>query len=414
MNNTRKFPEGFLWGAATSAHQVEGGMCNDWSEWERETAKSLAQNAKSKKWARHIMEKYPSPLEKENYISAQAVDHYNRYEEDFDLAKSLGHTAHRFSVEWSRIEPKEGEFNKKEIEHYRAVIQALRTRGMEPLVTLWHWTIPLWLRDKGGVNAKKFSYYFARFAGKMAEEYKNDVTYWITLNEPNVHTGHAYGQGTWPPHKRSPFSYMYAVGALLHAHRDAFNTIKRSCPKAQIGIAKNNIYFEAYKGRMVNNILKYMADWWWNKYFLDRIQDYQHFIGLNHYFHNRINYGFNKNENKNISDMGWELYPESLYRVLMDLKKYKKPIFVTENGLADARDIMRTEFIRSSLHSVLRAIDSGVDVRGYLYWSLLDNFEWDKGFWPRFGLIEIDYKTLKRTVRQSAWEYKKIIDEYKI
>lgn len=112
--------------------------------------------------------------------------------------------------------------------------------------------------------------------------------------------------------------------------------------------------------------------------------------------------------------MGWELYPESLYRVLMDLKKYKKPIFVTENGLADARDIMRTEFIRSSLHSVLRAIDSGVDVRGYLYWSLLDNFEWDKGFWPRFGLIEIDYKTLKRTVRQSAWEYKKIIDEYKI
>ena len=155
-------------------------------------------------------------------------------------------------------------------------------------------------------------------------------------------------------------------------------------------------------------MLKKNIDWWRNFYFLNRIKNHQDFIGLNHYLHNRINYGFNKNENEKVSDMRRELYPEAIYYVLMDLKRYNKPIYITENGLADAGDQKRGWFILETLKNVSRAIGEGVDVKGYLHWSLMDNFEWDKGFWPRFGLLEIDYKTLERKVRPSANFYRDI------
>jgi beta-glucosidase len=155
-------------------------------------------------------------------------------------------------------------------------------------------------------------------------------------------------------------------------------------------------------------VLKKIIDWRRNFYFLNRLKNYQDFIGLNHYFHNRINYGFNKNENEKLSDVGWELYPEAIYYVLVDLKRYNKPIYITENGLADAKDKQRSWFIFESLKNINRAINEGVNVKGYLHWSLVDNFEWDKGFWPRFGLLEIDYKTLERKVRPSAYFYRDI------
>ena len=149
MSKILKFPKNFLWGAATSAHQVEGGNKNDWSEWEKNNAKKLAKKAKDnyQSWQK---EKFPEMFDEKNYISGIACDHYHKFKEDFDLAKSLGHNAHRFSIEWSRIEPEEGKFNEKEIEHYKQVILALRERGVEPFVTLWHWTIPIWLAKKGG------------------------------------------------------------------------------------------------------------------------------------------------------------------------------------------------------------------------------------------------------------------------
>ena len=140
----------FYFGAATSSHQVEGGNHNDWSEWELKTAGEKVLAAKNKKWPDYIVNSYPSPYDEKNYVSGAACDHYNRYEKDFDIAKSLGHNAHRFSVEWSRIEPEEGKFNEEEIEHYRDVVKALRIRGMEPFVTLWHWTVPVWFAEKGG------------------------------------------------------------------------------------------------------------------------------------------------------------------------------------------------------------------------------------------------------------------------
>ena len=393
-----KFPKDFLCGAATSAHQVEGSNHNDWTEWEKENAARLSKKNEGK---------YPP----ENFISGRACDHYSRYEEDFDLAKKLGHNTHRFSIEWSRIEPEEGKFSELEIEHYRSVIRALRARGLEPFVTLWHWTMPTWFVEIGAFEKRANIEYFARFCQRIVKKFSGEVTFWITINEPEIYAGNSYLKGVWPPQNKNFISYIKVLTNLIKSHKNIYEIIKKYDSKAQIGITKNNIYFEAYQNKIGNRILKKFIDWWLNFYFLNRIKKYQDFIGLNHYFHNRIkNFKFNQNENKKISDMGWELYPESIYYVLRSLKRYNQPIYITENGLADAEDKNREWFIKESLKNIHKAISEGVDVRGYLYWSLLDNFEWDKGFWPRFGLVEINYRTLERRIRPSAWEYKKIIE----
>ncbi len=390
------FPKGFLWGAATSAHQVEGNNHNDWSEWELKNAERLSKVSG---------EKYPP----ENYISGRACDHYNRFREDFDIAKSLGHNAHRFSIEWSRIEPEEGKFDEKELEHYREVINALRERGLEPFVTLWHWTIPLWLRYRGGVFSKGFPKYFTRFASRMAIEFP-DVKFWITLNEPEIYALNSYMRGIWPPQKRGIIKFFRATYALSLAHQEAFRAIKNINPNIKIGAALNMSYFEGVG--IIGSILKKFVDQIWNKRFLWHISNELDFIGINYYFHNRVrNFKFNQNENKETSDLGWEIYPEGIYHVLKSLKKYKKLIYITESGVADANDIHRDKFIKEHLEWILKAIGEGEDVRGYFYWSLLDNFEWDKGFWPRFGLVEVEYKTMERKIRHSAWKYKEIIEK---
>ena len=407
MNNLLKFPNGFLWGAATSAHQVEGGTKNDWTEWEKTNAERLAKEAKTK-WQPWQQEQFPEMFESQNYISGRACDHFNHFHEDFDIAKSLGHNAHRFSIEWSRIEPEEGKFDEKEIKHYRQVILALRARGLEPFITLWHWTMPVWFVEKGGFQKNNNIKYFVRFCKMIVEKFKDEIKFWIVLNEPEIYAGNSYLKGTWPPQKKNFISYFFVMRNLIKAHREVYKKIKKINLDIQVGVAKNNIYFEACGDRYVNSFLKKIIDWWWNFYFLNQIKNQQDFIGLNHYFHNRIDYGFNKNDNKKISDLGWELYPEALFFVLKDLKKYNKPIYITENGLADAIDKNREWFIKESLKNIYKAISEGVNVRGYFYWSLLDNFEWDKGFWPRFGLVEIDYQTMERKIRPSAQEYAKI------
>lgn len=399
-----QFPKGFLWGAATVAHQVEGGTRNDWSEWERESAKLKVQSAKLRRWPDYLLKNYPNPLQEENYISGRACDHYNRFEEDFDIAKSIGHNAHRFSIEWSRIEPEEGRWDEKEIAHYRAVIKALHARGIEPFITLWHWPLPLWIAKKGGWAWKRTPQYFIRYADRLSKEF-TDIRFWLTLNEPNIYAGHVYIKAAWPHGTTNPFLYWRVLQRLIWAHKGAYRAIKKNNPSSQVSLAYNQSYFEAYKGRMMNRLLKKIADFIWNDYFLEKIKGFCDFIGLNHYHHSRVNYGFNRNENKIVSDMGWELYPESIYYVLIGLKKYKLPIYITESGLADALDTRREWFIRESLKNIHRAIAEGADVRGYLHWSLLDNFEWDKGFWPRFGLVEVDYKTLERKIRPSARAY---------
>jgi len=409
MGKNLKFPKNFLWGASTSSHQVEGDNINDWSEWERENCKRLAEEAERKYSHLSVWEEIKKQAQNpENYISGKAVDHYHQFRRDIDLAKSLGLKAYRFSIEWSRIEPEEGKFDRKEINHYGEMIDYLKDKGIEPFVTLWHWPIPLWLRDKGGFKSKKIIDYFARYVEKVVFRLKDKVKFWITINEPQIYASHSYLKGNWPPQEKNPISYFLVIRNLIKAHQSAFRIIKKIAPQAQIGIAKNNVYFEAYKNKLINCWLKKAVDWWWNFYFLNQIKNYQDFIGLNYYSRNRINYGFNKNKNEVVSDIGWELYPKAIYYTLKELKKYNRPIYITENGLADFQDKNRAWYIKEILKNIHQAMQEGVDIRGYLYWSLLDNFEWDKGFWPRFGLIKIDRQTLRREICLSALEYAKI------
>ena len=391
----KKFPECFLWGAATSAHQVEGNNHNDWTEWEKENAQRLSKESGGK---------YPP----ENYISGKACDHYNRYEEDFDIAKSLSHNAHRFSIEWSRVEPEEGKFDSEVIEHYRDVIRALRERGIEPFVTLWHWTLPLWISKNGGWENRKTVRYFARYCEKVVYALREDVKFWITLNEPVVHAKISYLEGRWPPQKKNFFSFLRVFRNLAHGHNLAYSSIKKIKPESQIGIAHNMSFFEVERKNFISLLVKWFGEWWKNYRFLNAISKCQDFIGFNYYSHYKVGWRKYKIKTEEISDMGWAMYPKGIYLMLSALKKYRKPLFITENGLADARDQYRSWFIIEHLKWVSEAIKDNVDVRGYFYWSLLDNFEWSDGFWPRFGLVEIDYETLERKPRPSSKVYAEI------
>jgi len=371
-----KFPNNFLWGSATSSYQVEGGIeNNDWAE--------------------------ASKKGKVPYADI-AADHYNRYREDFDIAKHLGQNAHRFSIEWARIEPEEGKFNEKEINHYINVINAQIERGIEPMLTLWHFTLPSWFTDIGGFTNSKAAFYFSRYVEYVVARLGDRVKFWITINEPIVYVRRSFfaKKGSWPPFKNNFFTFLKVIKTLISSHIMSHNIIKKINPDLQVGIAKNNMYFENHP----------IAGYFWNFHFLNKIDDYSDFIGLNYYFHRR----FPKNENKSITDIGWEIYPEGIYHVLKDLRKYKKPIYITENGLADAKDEKREKFIKDHLLWIHKAISEKVDVRGYLHWSLLDNFEWTKGFDPRFGLVEVNYKTLERKIRSSAYVYAEICKNNKL
>jgi len=404
-----EFPKGFLWGAATASHQIEGGQHNDWSEWEKANAKRLAEESeKSFHWNPNWKKFRTEATDPANYISGIACDSWNRFEEDFDILGELHLKAYRFSIEWSRIEPEEGVFNEEAIDRYRKMITSLRKRGIEPFVTLWHWTLPLWLAKRGGTTAKDFPERFRLYAEKLVSSLGADTRFWVTLNEPEVVSSHAYLKKAWPPRERCPRLFLKAIHNLIRAHRLAYGTIKEKFPEAQIGIAKHQVTFEMTRPTVINRTLKAIADWGWNFYFLNRIKNHQDFIGLNHYNRNVIDNGFGKNPNERQTDFGWEFHPESIRQALVELKPYDKPVYITENGIADASDTLRQEFVPKALTAVHRAISEGVDVRGYFYWSLLDNFEWDKGYWLRFGLVEVDRATQKRTIRQSARAYAEV------
>jgi len=417
-NKKLKFPEGFLWGAATSAHQVEGGNKNDWTEWEKKNAERLAEEA-PKKYADWQIKKFPEMLTPENYISGRACDHYNRYEEDFDIAKELGHNAHRFSIEWSRIEPSEGKFDEKEIEHYRKVILALRERGMEPFVTLWHWTEPVWFAEKGGWANKKSVEYFSRFVEKVVGEYKDLVKFWIVVNEPNVGLGFGYFLGSQPPAKKNPASFLKAYFNMLKAYKKIYVQIHEIDPETMVGHALSFMVYQSSLWSPIAKVLVFFPEYC-SKYFAKKTMAHVDFIGCNYYKNFNLSLRKKKKSQNEMTDLGWDIYPKGIYDTMLTLKKYNLPVYITENGLADGDDSRRPEYIKNHLIWLHRAIEEGVDIRGYFYWSLLDNFEFPdaRGFWPRFGLIEIDYsarggsasggKTLSRKIRPSAWEYAKI------
>jgi len=395
------FPAQFFWGCATSAHQIEGGLNNDWTQWE-----------KSPQRLADLEKKQLDPLD---FISGAAANSYLENNADIACLKELNANAYRFSLDWSRIEPEEGNFSLEALEYYKNFIKKLRANNIEPFVTLWHWPIPVWLKDKGGFENREIVSYFKKFVELTANYLNEEVNFWITLNEPMVYASQSYLVGEWPPQKKSFLAMHKVINNLARVHKEAYQVIKSIDADNKVGIAKHNMYFEAGNGALVNKILKYGADWWWNFRFLDKIKNYQDFIGLNYYFHNFINYGFSKQfsyEKK--SDIEWGLHPEGIYYLLKDLKKYKLPIYITENGLADRGDNHRAWYIEEILKNVHRAISEGVEVKGYLHWSLIDNFEWAAGFNPRFGLYEINYQTYERVSRPSAKFYADICKNNRI
>ena len=414
-NEKQIFPREFYWGASTASHQVEGGTVNQWSEWELAHAKELATTAEDRlSWVPAWDAIKTQAQDPENYVSGKGVEHYQRYKEDLKLAKSLNLNAFRFGIEWSRVEPNEGEWDEKQIEHYREYIAEMIGLGLEPFLNIWHWTMPTWFTEKGGFENKKNLIYFDRFVEKIADEYGKQLNYIITLNEPNVYASFSYLTGEWVPQVKSLWRFGKVYYNLMRAHRRAYKILKSKHKHLQIGVAAQLANIQAKRPHnMIDQFsTKYMRAFW-NWWFLTKIKKHQDFVGINYYFTDYYT-GMLKRKNPRVplNDLGWYMEPEGLYPLLLRTwVRYRKPIIVTENGLADSSDEYRRWWIEETIVGMERALSEGVDLRGYLHWSLLDNFEWKYGWWPSFGLIEIDRKTMKRTVRPSAkWLAKRIAD----
>ena len=401
------FPKHFFWGASTASHQVEGGNHNQWSVWELANARDLAQTAHQHlSWLPRWYEVRNAAEEPDNYVSGEGVDHYNRYKEDFDILTSLNFNSFRFTVEWSRIEPEEGKWNKEAIEHYKKYIKELRRKKVEPFLNIWHWTLPVWFVEKGGFEKGSNLKYFDNFVSKIAKELIDEVEYVIVLNEPSNYTAFGYLMGEWPPQKRNIIQATMVYWNLAKCHKRAYKILKKHKPTIQVGNAAPLANIQAKRPRNLLDILttRFMR-YFWNWWFLNRIRRHQDFVGINYYFSDYYR-GLGKRDNPKVplNDMGWYMEPEGLYPLLLRTwAHYKKPIFVTENGLADENDEYRQWWLQETIIAMEKAISEGVDLRGYFYWSLLDNFEWWYGWWPKFGLVEVDRKrNMKRTIRPSA------------
>ncbi len=415
-----KFPENFKWGSATSAHQIEGDNQNDWSEWESSAIRLEGLRHEGKDPA--------------DFISGRACDSYNRYREDFDIAKFLNQNVHRFSIEWSRIEPEEGKFDSQAIQHYKRIVKELCDRGIEPMITLWHFTNPVWFAKKGSFINLNSPDYFTRYA-KYVVDNLPEVKLWITFNEATtVYSSASYLKGQWPPQHRSLIEWRRANRNIIRSHVSAYKTIKNIGTDSPVNLNNKNtgalgtspdpriMSHNVEVGLVENASYNPSGNIFWQKlwggiydhyrnlHFWTEAFPYYDFMGLNYYHLDRKVPGSYKTVPKQdwwMDDMGWEIYPQGIYHVLHKLKKFKKPVYITENGTAGP-DELRTKYIREHLKWIFNAVKDGVDVRGYLYWSLLDNFEWAKGYGPKFGLVEVDRATLKRTIRPSAYEYAKI------
>jgi len=405
----------FFWGASTASHQVEGNNYNQWTVWEELNAEKLAANAKkSYSYLKNWDEIKTQATNPNNYLSSNGVDHYNRFEEDFDLAKSIGLNSFRFSIEWSRIEPNEGEWNQVEIDHYKKYILEMHKKGLEPFMNIWHWTMPVWFTGMGGFEKKKNLRYFDRFVKKIAEEFLVDVSYILVLNEPLVYASMSYLSGNWPPNLKRPIRTIIVLVNLTRAHKIAYRNLKARKPSIKVGIAAHITNFKTAKNNFVGKTVVKISDYLWNLWFLNRIEQELDFVGINHYFTNYFkDWKFNNNPDKPVSDMGWYMEPASLDLAIENIWfKYKKPIIISENGLADRNDKNRKWWLEETFTSLNRSKKKGVELFGYLHWSLLDNFEWAYGWWPNFGLISVNRDSMERSKRKSSEYYSSFIKKH--
>jgi beta-glucosidase len=412
-------PPGFLLGTATSAHQIEGGNeRNDWALFEALPGK-IANGEKSGK----------------------ADDHWNRVAEDIDLMKRLGTNAYRFSVEWSRVEPSEGTWDEGAWAHYRDEVNRLNEAGIAPMVTLLHFTLPAWMAERGGLTSPDFPQAFARFAEEASSRLGAEVKQFCTLNEPNVAMYNGYVLGNFPPGQKSNGAAVAAFAGMLRAHAAAARALRVGSPKASVGLAINLVAFEPKNPyNLLDDVATRIASDAYDWAFLESLKAGRirfsapgfpsidepcpdlagslDFIGVNYYRRDVVSFapgrpGMLRNEpgDGDRTDLDWEIHPQGLLRLLREVsRRYKLPIIVTENGIADAKGNRRASFIQQHLGAISTAAREGIDVRGYFHWSLLDNFEWADGFAPRFGLYRVDYASLSRTSTPGAEMFSRVAE----
>jgi beta-glucosidase len=420
----RSFPPGFLWGTATSAHQVEGGnRLNDWWRFEHQPG-TIADGT----------------------VSGDACLHYQRFDEDFALAAADGHNAHRISLEWSRIEPERGRIDPEAIAHYHAVLASLRRHGLEPIVTLHHFTNPLWIADQGGWENRATLERFGEFVRLCAREYGGEVDWWCTVNEPEVYAFRSYSEGSWPPARRNDGAALAVMANLLEAHGLAFRILREEDTRdadgdghaTRIGFAKAWVTFEALRPwSPLDRLRARVEDAVFNravaqaavtgdlhlaipgahgvKRHVEALVGSLDYLGINHYTRWKVDaigrQAHVAAPGAPLTDLGWEIHPEGFERALMGAALQGVPVLVTENGFADRADAFRPRALVQYLLAMGRAIDHGARVIGYLHWSLMDNFEWAEGFRPRFGLYGVDHEHPERPRerRRSADLYGRIV-----
>ena len=400
----RRFPEGFHWGAATSAHQVEGGnRANDWWRFENRTGAVPAAEP-----------------------SGDACRHWEVFDEDFARAEADGHTMHRFSIEWSRIEPERGRFDAAAVDHYHDVLASLRRRGLEPVVTLHHFTNPLWVADAGGWESRGTIDAFADFVRFCAREFGGQVDWWCTVNEPEVYGFRGWSEGTWPPCRKDDSLALQVIANQLEAHGRAYRILHAEDRadadgdgrSAIVGFAKHLVQLEPEQPwSPLDRLRARLEDAVFNEAVLraatsgeihlaipgaktvkrsvPELAGSLDYVGMNYYTRWKVRaIGGTPHVPRRgapLNDLGWEVWPRGLGEAARRCARLGKPVLVTEHGFADAADRVRPRALVESLLHLGGAIESGVDVIGYLHWSLIDNFEWAEGYRGRFGLYRVDF-----------------------
>ncbi len=419
MSTLLKFPDGFLWGSAVSGHQIEGGnQHSDWWHWELAT------------------EAQPN--------SGQAADYWNRFEEDHELLKSMGHQAFRLGIEWARVEPRRGEFDPEAINQYRQILESLQKHGIKICLTLHHWVLPQWIAEQDDWRNPDTVKQFLRYAERMVKEFSEFPELWITLNEPMVASLAGNIAGNFPPQRRSFRAFRAVTRNMLRAHAGASQLIHQHCPEAQVGLAMAYPDLQPWGSRGLAGIYERLA------MHLGKIFVYQawdssvqtgklhrllgrgsiedlrgsvDFCGINYYFRMTPRFSFRHPrtgfldleatpDGVDKNDFDWQIWPKGLYRVLHETwDRFGKPMYITENGIADQTDTKRGAYILEHLKQLHRAQQEGLPIKGYFHWSFIDNFEWNEGFDMKFGLVEIDPADpdLKRVPRPSAAVYSQII-----
>lgn len=422
MTKNIEFSDDFLFGTATASLQIEGGdENNNWYRWCE---------------LKRI---------KDNSHCRIANDHWNRTEEDTALLSDLGCNAHRLSLEWSRIEPEKGRFDHDAITHYIDEIQDLKSHGIDPMVTLYHFSLPLWFEDQGGWKNPESIKLFERYTDYVVRNLGGIVSKWITINEPNVYLVATYISGDFPPGRVfDKKSYKTAARHLIYAHIISYKKIHEISNNLQknntlVSAAFHVRVFQPENDKFLSKVSASMYDKWFHLVFMDGMirgdlsllgikknpygkGQYADFIGLNYYSRDIVKVDFNPftfygkltlKKDCRVNDLGWEIYPKGIYEVCMRFwNEYKLPVFITENGICDENDEKRKSFIADHLFYLNKAIKDGVDVRGYYHWTLMDNFEWHEGDSVKFGLYHVDYDTQVRTLRKSGEFYRGICKEH--